>query len=113
MIKIRLDVFRTIVWVTDSREEFNKKYKRLTGKDAPKDPAGLMYDHDDGNMYIGIFKECTGTLNTSVHEITHCVLHILERIGVGNCYNEQEPMAYLMGYLTEKIFKKFPHLNKL
>ena len=111
MKRIRLDVFRTIVYVTDNREEFTKRYKKLTNLDAPKQAAGLMYDHDDGNMYIGVFKECSGTVNTVVHEVTHCCLHICERIGMHNLYHEQEPMCYLMGYLTEEIFKAFPHLK--
>jgi hypothetical protein len=49
--------------------------------------------------YIGVFNRQAGTL---AHEMTHIAMHILSNAGVKVTKNNNEALAYLIGFMVEE-----------
>lgn len=95
-----------------------------TDKELEKDLNKVGLDWDDKCKIIGMGKYVMFPNNTSLirlfnypeyhsdygvlqHEIFHCVTFIMDKIGIElSLYKSDEAYAYLIGYLTEEIYKK-------
>jgi len=105
MKHINIVPYGCILHVTDDFKAWNKVYKLLSGRKYDKGAAGLTYDNEDGNYYVGIFKN---DLNVVVHELAHVCLHVADRVSMGDITKEQEQFCYLIGYLTTEVLKAYP-----
>lgn len=109
MKRIKIVPYGCILHLTTNREEWLKKYKKLSGREhSTEGTDGLTYDHGDGNYYVGVFEENLGTL---AHELAHVCLDVTNRVGLGDITMEQEQFCYMLGYLTEQSLKVLPELR--
>ena len=108
MKTIKIVPYGCLLHVTDDFDEWAKAYHRLSGYIADTGSAGLTFDNQDGNYYVGIFRN---DLNTTVHELAHVCLMVAGRVQLGDIIIEQEQFCYLMGYLTGEVVKRFPKLK--
>lgn len=103
MKRIKIVPYGCILHLTNSKEEWLRKYKKLTGQSYDADGCdGLTYDHGDANFYVGVFN---GEMGTLAHELGHVCLDVAERVQLGDIIQEQEQFCYLLGYLTEQSIK--------
>lgn len=83
------------------------KDKEIRKSLEDEDHEGITYRQDD-IVHIGIFTE---GLNVLIHELTHAVIDIFDGIEMPINLNTQEPVAYLMGSLSEKAWDKITKLR--
>ena len=102
--KVKLDVYkRSVYWFYGELEDFKKKYKvTLDGDYNYADGLSFM---NDGNSYIFI-KQGADIYEVVPHEVLHSVLDIAECVGIKADFNNQEPLAYLVGHINCSILKK-------
>lgn len=108
MKRIKIVPYNTTLHITDNFEEWNKKYTSLTGIVYEGEPAGLTYDHFDGNLYVGVF---SGGLKTLAHELGHVCLHVSDRVQLGDIVQEQEAFCYMLGHLTAESIRVLPQIK--
>lgn len=108
MKTIKIVPYGCLLHVTDNFDEWNKVYVRLSGFEPAGPADGYTYDNEDGNYYVGIFKN---NMNVTVHELAHVCLMLAVRVQLGDIVKEQEQFCYLIGYLTGEVVKRFPKLE--
>lgn len=108
MKRIPIPPYGCVLHVTDSFDEFAKVYKRLSDYTAERGNDGLTFDCQNGNYYVGIFKN---NMNVTVHELAHVCLMVAGRVQLGDIIKEQEQFCYLIGYLTTEVLKAYPKLK--
>jgi hypothetical protein len=79
----------------------NKYADKLTG-DKYEVEMGMVKEFDgDPPLMILVDK----THEVISHEITHVALILMHKLGIYPSYEDQEPMAYIMGYIAEHVYK--------
>jgi len=116
MKKFRIPIYDLKIWFTQDRKQMNKWLKDQTDDDGNKvgdnraeycEGLTATFDGHD-KMYIGVFD---GKLSTLVHELTHAGIFICATVGIEIELNNQEPYAYIVTYLFEKLQKEFKNGN--
>ena len=81
-----------------------KSYLNLF-KQLQKDPSNGSYSIYDNLKVIHIkqIDHLPKLMAVLSHEVLHCVVDIMDEIGVKLCYNSEEAYTYLQGYLIEII----------
>lgn len=101
--KVRVDVYscNVHVVVTDDMNayirELEKQYDTVEGVDGSE---GFMFTPDMKTYYV-VFDDVFLTHNTIAHEVFHLTCSICNDRDV----IEEEPKAWLSGFLTENIYK--------
>lgn len=102
--KIKLSTYNCnlIIIVTDLlKEEVNSIYKKLNHKETFQGEAeGVLLTLDIDNYYL-IYDVQYLSHNTIAHEIYHAVVKVTEDRDIV----EEEPQAWLCGYLAEEVYK--------
>lgn len=86
-----------------------KEYKNYCDKndiETWENVKGITHNQQDGTVIVGVFD---GSINTLVHELAHVAIYTFDYIGSKICEETEEPFAYFMGFLAEKLVKE---LNK-
>jgi hypothetical protein len=87
-----------------------KKWARVAAKHIDVDSEQFTKDADsaggisvchDQHAYVGVFDGQPGTI---AHEATHVAMEILSHASVRYGQNQQEPLAYLIGHITDLLF---------
>ena len=104
-----LKIYPRMIWVAleSSKEEIQTKF----GLDMPQEyfeggatTTSLVTHNDSGNNGILIFSgESKLSKNHTAHESFHAALEVAKSIGMGFSFEDQEPMAYLIGFIAECI----------
>ena len=68
-------------------------------------------EHNSGCHVILLFNDLTA--NTIAHECVHASMHLLNDSLVSTTVKEQEPLAYLVGYLVEQIESIIKHHKRV
>lgn len=108
MKTIKIVPYGCLLHITDNFDEWNKVYVKLSGNEKDSCADGYTYDHEDGNYYVGIFKN---NMNVTVHELAHVCLMVAGRVQLGDIVKEQEQFCYLIGHLTGEVVKLYPNLK--
>lgn len=108
MKRIKIVPYGCVLHITNSFLEWNKRHKKLTGRDFEEGSAGLTLDARNGNYYVGVFDNTIGTL---AHELGHVCLDVSRRVSLGDIAEEQEQFCYLLGYLTDESIKVLAKLG--
>lgn len=115
--KIEVDIY-PLVLVVMINESNEKCYKLLTKMNVDEADARLMDLQQDEVGKTNIFGRSLGVIrinrkvntpefhSTLAHELVHIVLPFLVSIGFKVSNDSEEAYAYLMGHLTEKIYRK-------
>lgn len=103
---LKVDVYSTNVKIvlTDEMDKTLKKYFKKFK--VPFDDGyywGMFFSDPDVSNYYLFLNTKKLTLDTIVHESYHACCKILKDRGVG--MEDEEPMAYLMGYFCEALMK--------
>lgn len=102
--KIRLATYNCnlIIIITDMlTAEVNSIYKKLNHKESFQGEAeGVLLTLDIDNYYL-IYDVNYLSHNTIAHEIYHAVVKVTEDRDIV----EEEPQAWLCGYLAEEVYK--------
>jgi len=105
---IELPIYEVdIIVVIDSWEEANKQYDlRFIEEDYDVDGWTI---HTHGSLkteeILVMLKSSTITYNVICHEVFHCVSAVCKKKGIIMDIENDEPLAYLQGYIAEKIFE--------
>ena len=115
--QIRVPIYRVIVVVYQG-----PYFKRMAGLFAEHDcTVGEEQVHNNATAYycpqapifgiaMSVFDHSPEGYGDLHHEITHVAMRILERACVHLSPDNHEPLSYLIGYLTEKIYDKLIEL---
>lgn len=112
MKHIEVQMYDMLVEFHVDKEVFRARYNKLSGNDDPITEEDLNtsygmtgYNEELGKQVILIFINkdsyrgtLAGMLGTFAHEVFHTVMVMCRRIG-HNPTKEDEPMAYLTGYV--------------
>lgn len=112
--QIDLDIYNKIVYVFagDSWDEIQTHLENEFGitSDLPKEADGLSVSNfSSGNTIICLLlkRGKSFPFETLSHEALHSSIDILHHIGHTPTREDQEPLAYLMSHLIEKILNLF------
>lgn len=105
------------IWVSigASTEELNAE---LEGIEDMKDSAIAVTSHTFnknnklGGVLIRFNKKSNITAEVAAHEATHAALGIYEYVGADVDVENQEPFAYLVGFITDCIWLSKNYKNK-
>ena len=102
--KIKLSTYNCnvmLIITDDLKAKVNSMYKKFKQKEEFSDEAeGVVFTFDIDNYYI-ILDEVYLSHNTIAHEIYHAVVKVTEDRDIV----DEESQAWLMGYLTEEMYK--------
>lgn len=109
-MKIKLDVFqKEILVIKGSYDSVIKRYPWV--EDAEVGNAlGLTFweiVEDKLRLYVWIRAKQPEMLNTIAHEAMHLTNRIFQSIGYDSEYGNEEPQAWVVGYLTQEIAKAY------
>jgi len=83
------------------KKEVNRIYKKHSNKEIFNDEAeGILITLDIDNYYIVLDTQYLSH-NTIAHELYHAVVKVTEDRDIV----DEESQAWLMGYLTEEVYK--------
>ena len=101
-IKLQTYNCNVIIIVTDDlKNNVNKIYKKLKHNDTLNQEAeGILITIDIDNYYV-VFDIQYLSHNTIAHELYHAVVKVTEDRDIV----EEEAQAWLMGYLSEVVYK--------
>jgi len=108
-IKYHVYPFDLVVGINEEYESFSKYLTdRLPNVICPEvkqfegtyEARTLMFS---GGQTAILFNDTTP--KTIAHEIFHAVEFLFRRIGIGLVYDSGESYAYLIGYITDEIYK--------
>lgn len=109
--RIYIGIYRTYLYVVSDVESCKK---------LAKSKAGIILDDSNfevnamtiyGNGCNIIWAPPDVEYGTLAHECTHVMMNIFHRAGVHIDYDNQEPTAYLMGYLMSEASYALQKLN--
>ena len=113
LIKYKLE-FNIPIYEDDITLIFTNNVNKVLksyNKDAEVDGEAYAYCQELDSHMLLIF-EIPFTLNTLVHEVSHCADKILLYKGMNlNEESAQETKAYLSGYIAEKIDEFYKSIN--
>ena len=105
---IELPIYENnIIVIIDSWEEANQQYDlNFTKEDYTADGWTI---HNHGNLdsedILVMLKTDTANYSIICHELFHCVSAVCSKKGIKMDIENDEPLAYLQGYLADKIFQ--------
>lgn len=109
--KVYCDMYKTDLTVCFHKETYKKRF----GHDGSDNFAGCVIQRD-GQMHIYLEKTACGGINVAscAHEAFHVADFIADRVGlVVSEGTGNEHMAYLIGWITNKIFDCLDFDNKM
>lgn len=99
MIKCRIEVFKTYI------HDVGKEYaKEQSGCPFIDDLDALSFIDKEG--YICVWFDGKPKPETIAHESVHLANLVIERIGLFYSSKEDELLAYLVGYIFEKLMSE-------
>ena len=113
---IPIDIYNIdMLFVVGTKEDLKSSLEKHLDKDDAEDAYNVMAADIDEAITLGrsaylnsgqtalwIFNtEDKGTL---AHEIFHVVCYIMEKVGIILCHESDEAYAYLIGYITKKVY---------
>lgn len=96
--KITLPIYECGFHLATSLEVVEK----LTGKLHNRDAVGFVQEYEGDPPVMVILDP---TPNTIAHECAHVALILMEKLGMRATYDDQEPFAYIMGYIAEQVYE--------
>lgn len=79
----------------------NEHAEKLAGEDCEVEMGMIREFESDPPLMILASK----THEVIAHEVTHVTLILMHKLGIYPSYEDQEPMAYMMGYIAEQVYK--------
>lgn len=112
VMRIDVPMYEQVIYFSDSLEKSEKRMRRdgLQPEDYESGGQGSCHGlvkyagNPEKNVWIKHVVVTKGSVNTLAHETFHCVASVMRDISCGDILEEQEPSAYLMGYLFEKLY---------
>lgn len=102
-VKIVVPIYNSWVWVVSDTEECARLCGAKLGvflTDEDFYAQGMtVYGRDCNVIWLPVDAE----VRTVVHECTHAALNIFHVKGIRCDLDNQEPLAYLMGFLTQAV----------
>jgi len=104
-----VDVYekKVFIGICSNSDELERWMNELMDHDNEHDdeyPCEALHFYDDpGNQWI-IFVESAFTMNTCAHECFHLTHYMMKDIGFNFDISEQEPHAWLHGFLLDKVY---------
>lgn len=110
-IKITVPIYGTVVFITSEADECTSLAKRHCKVDMNSYDycANGMVVHAQDTQIVWLPRQAS--LNTIVHECTHVAMNLCYYKDVPVDTSNQEPFAYLMGYLAQEIERAHKRLN--
>lgn len=105
-----VDPYGFKVHFTTKRKEMLKVYSDIFGEPCDVDSAGMEW-RNGKDIYIGVFDDGPECIDTLMHEIAHAVLDLLVFIQYDPS-SQQEPCAYLFGYLSKNLMFAHPKFKE-
>ena len=92
--------------IQDNWEHYNKKFKLNLDSDELQAHAvtTVHSEYKEKHELFLLLKPKYLDYNTLCHELMHLVMYICELKGIRPEQDNDEPLAYLQGYLAEKLF---------
>lgn len=101
--------FEVKVRVHLSKQSFRKGVKDKEIRETQEDDYPLGWTvREDNIIHIGLFDR---SINTLMHELTHAVIMIYTELGMPINDDTSESVAFMMGILAEKAWKKISALE--
>lgn len=99
---IRVPIYEASIHIyTDLDAVSNPYHKEAIPSKEDWIDGGIAYTSITGADVIMVFKEIE--IDVIAHEVTHAAFYLLDHRGVATDANNQEPMAYLEGFLMKYI----------
>jgi hypothetical protein len=95
---------------TTSKKEMQKAYNDLYKDTLDLDCVGISW-RNGYDCYIGVFDTGPSCIDTLGHEVAHCVIGMSRFIGY-NPGGEEEPFAFLTGYITKLLMFAHPKFKE-
>lgn len=96
--KIKVPLYDVSFWLAPDVDSF----VNVTGDEPDKSYAACAGVAPNGNFIVGFFEP--PTINTICHESVHMAGIICDYVGIRADWNNDEPLAYLTGYIADKIY---------
>ncbi len=109
MIKVKIDIpiyfgYLVIIFSDDVKAVSDKFKLELTKEYVPA-YVQKMRDKENVSQYFMVFHTKHIDHTIIAHEVTHCANWIFFDRGINFDYLNDEPYAYLVGWITEMVYK--------
>lgn len=105
--------FKIHVIVTESYKEAIDKYLKDFKIDIDLDKIGGLFIYHDSKPWEGYILVSPDTpTSTIAHESFHATYRIMSSIGSELASESEEPYAYLLGYITNKVVETLINYEK-
>jgi hypothetical protein len=96
-----------VILISDSWETYNKKFKlNLDSEYLSAHAVTTVHpEYKEKHEIYLLLKPKYLDYNTLCHELMHLVMYICDLKGIRPEQDNDEPLAYLQGYLAEELFK--------
>ena len=111
-----------VVWIVGAYEYYQKvsrrKYKvKMDSEQKFFGGECLIVTEEDGSdpfvvIWIPEISFTPNNYDAIVHELSHATFHILNIVGIKIDPENQEPFAYLLGYLVRATLERFHNLYR-
>jgi len=105
-----IDLYGINIHFIVNKRDAAKVYKAVSGRTLDTDAAGQMWKYENG-FYVCVYDDGPDCIDTLAHEISHCVIRICKYIGY-NPGDEDEPFAFLTGYITKTLMFAHPKFKE-
>ena len=97
------------VFITDNFKEANNKFKLAIPEDLLEGYDSIVdkFGSDGGPLKIYVLLRPETTFKIIAHESLHIVSHICLHTGIKGDFCNDEPLAYLLGWVSEKLLELF------
>jgi len=108
--KINIPIYRKTFYIITDKESYYLLYLKYKGEDIDLSTCnGVCSEIGTGYYLLGVFD---GKISTLIHELTHLSMYILDNGDKYDFRENDEQLAYLMEYLTEKSLTYLSVKNK-
>jgi hypothetical protein len=94
--------------LTDSVEDVKSYYPEFNSTRI--NGHCLSFEHKGDDVVVIVINPKTATHGTIAHEIYHATSYICLSRGIVADFNNDEPMAYIAGWLTNKFYSLFKQI---
>ncbi len=109
--KLHIPIYNALIYVTRCKDEAARLAVVKTGAKVDNYTFSCDACVFYGNGVQVLFLPAGASFGTLAHEVTHLVLNLFYYKGVTPDVDNQEPTAYLMGYLFQRVLDAYERLK--
>lgn len=108
--QINVPIYKKTFFLVNEKKSYSILYEKYNGETVDLHGCdGICSEIGTGYFLLGVFD---GKISTLIHELTHLSFHLLHNGDTYDIRQNDEQLAYLIEYLTDRCLKKLGVSNK-